>query len=278
MVCCVVIPIYKETPDEYELISLKQCCLILGKYSFIFVTHKELNCGIYHDICNTYHINYKFEYFNSVYFNDVLTYNALLLSKFFYKKFTDYEYILLYHLDAFVFNDELLFWCDKGYDYIGAPFLMLNSSNIMPVFFEFPVIGNGGFSLRNINKILQFYNFKIMLYSFFNLFMSFYNNIYNKSFNNILYLLFRIFIVFFKKLLWLIFTKRNEKSYNEDIIWSKLFGKYGKIPSVNEAIKFSFENFPEYLFLLNNENLPFGCHNWNRYYNYLFYKNYINNV
>jgi hypothetical protein len=255
--------------------SLKQCCLILGKYSIVFVTHKKLDLSIYKNICDNFNIKYKFEFFNSFYFKDALSYNALLLSKTFYKKFLSFDYILIYQLDAYVFNDDLLFWCNKGYDYIGAPFIMLNSTSTTPVFFDFPVIGNGGFSLRKVNKTFQLFNFSVMFYFFFNLFVSFLNILYKKSFINIFFYLFRMPALIIKKMLCFIFSKGNELSYNEDIIWSKLFGKHGKIPPINEAINFSFENFPEYLFLLSNNKLPFGCHNWNNYYNYLFYNNYI---
>ena len=31
--------------------------------------------------------------------------------------------MLIYQLDAYVFKDELLNWANKGYDYIGAPWL-----------------------------------------------------------------------------------------------------------------------------------------------------------
>ena len=41
----------------------------------------------------------------------------------FWEKFADYEYVLMYHLDALVFSDQLQEWCGKGLDYIGAPFL-----------------------------------------------------------------------------------------------------------------------------------------------------------
>ena len=77
------------------------------------------------------------------------------------------------------------------------------------------------------------------------------------------------------KLLNLFFIKDSELDYNEDKVWCKRINKFGKIPPVNEAMKFSFENFPEYLYELNNKELPFGCHNWYNYYNYNFYKDFI---
>ena len=46
----------------------------------------------------------------------------MLLTADFYRRFTDYEYILIHQLDVFLFEDKLLEFCDMGYDYIGAPY------------------------------------------------------------------------------------------------------------------------------------------------------------
>jgi len=273
--CCIIIPIYKETLNEYEITSLKQCCLILIKYSIIFVTHKMLNCNIYKNICDNYKINYKFEYFDKKYFTDISCYNALLLSKIFYKRFINYEYMLIYQLDAYVFRDELEYWCQKGYDYIGAPWLSLDNSRIMPVFNKSPVVGNGGFSLRKINKFIAMHSISLNILSLIHLFQYNYNKISLKSHNNIIYIIPRIIFRPFLNILKFLFFKYDESDNNEDVKWSCLFSKNGKVPSVSEAMKFSFESFPEYLYQLNNEELPFGCHDWYKYYNYLFYKKHI---
>jgi hypothetical protein len=37
------------------------------------------------------------------------------------------------------------------------------------------------------------------------------------------------------------------------------------IPTASEAVSFAFEAHPEYLFELNHQELPFGCHAWERY-------------
>ena len=54
----------------------------------------------------------------------------------------------------------------------------------------------------------------------------------------------------------------------EDYFGSKIAGKkfnWFNIPLPLEAMKFSIELEPSYLFLLNNSQLPFGCHAWERY-------------
>jgi hypothetical protein len=275
MICCIVIPIYKPTLSKHELLSLRQCCKILAKHPVYFVTHEELDCTVYTNICQSAAVNYKYEYFDKKYFSDILCYNALLLSKSFYTRFNDYEYMLIYQLDAYVFKDELEYWCKKDYDYIGAPWLRLNISKTMPEFHEPPAVGNGGFSLRKAKKATALHNIKMSIISFIHLFQSYYNEVSFKSQKNILYFLPRFFFRPFLKILKFIFFKHSEFDNNEDVIWSNLFHKKGRVPSVTEAMKFSFENFPEYLYQLNNDELPFGCHDWNKYFNFLFYKKYI---
>jgi len=44
-----------------------------------------------------------------------------MMSPAFYDAFKAFDYILIYQLDAFVFRDELEYFCSLGYDYIGAP-------------------------------------------------------------------------------------------------------------------------------------------------------------
>jgi hypothetical protein len=183
--------------------------------------------------------------------------------------------MLIYHLDAYVFRDELEYWCKKDYDYIGAPWISLDNSKTMPVFNEPLAVGNGGFSLRNITKILEFHGKKISITGFIQLFQSYYNSVSASSKKKIINYIPRFFFRPILKILKFIFFKYNDAENDEDKVWSRLFQKYGNVPPAAEAMKFSFENFPEYLYQLNNEKLPFGCHNWYNYYNYSFYKQYI---
>jgi hypothetical protein len=273
--CCIIIPIYKDKLSEYEIKSLKQCCIILGKYPIFFVTHNKLDCKIYNTICDEINVVYRYEYFNKIYFSDILCYNALLLSKYFYTRFNNYEYMLIYQLDAYVFKNELEYWCKKGYDYIGAPWLRLNTLKTTPVFYDPPIVGNGGFSLRNVKRFMELYNKKICTISFINLFKSFYNKISLRSRKNIIYFIPRFFLRPLLKILRFVFFKYSELDNNEDVVWSNLFQKKGKVPSEMEAMQFSFENFPEYLYQLNNNTLPFGCHEWYNYHNYSFYNYFI---
>ena len=64
--------------------------------------------------------------------------------------------MLIYQLDACVFRDELKYWCEKKYDYIGAPIFWAYNSNKFSN--KVAGIGNGGFSLRKISYCLKMLN------------------------------------------------------------------------------------------------------------------------
>lgn len=61
--------------------------------------------------------------FPDTYFKGIAGYNRLMMSPEFYETFAQWEYILIYQTDAWVFSDRLSEWCSKGYDYIGAPWI-----------------------------------------------------------------------------------------------------------------------------------------------------------
>ena len=168
-------------------------------------------------------------YFEKSFFESTKSYNQLLVSKQFYKCFEAFDYLLIYQLDAYVFKDELLDWCAQGFDYIGAPALTeAHFSN--PGFknsLSNPLLLNGGFSLRKI-----------------------------KSFINLL----RVYHLFYSK--W---------PANEDTLFSFYHKRSWplrflfKLPNWKTALRFAFEQAPEKCFEITQQQLPFGCHAWEKY-------------
>ena len=148
---CIVIPIYKEEPDIIEKISLKRIDKIIhNKYDIFLVKPKGLNTDNYYKILDKSCI--KEIEFKKSYFTSSASYSQLCLQYSFYNKFSKYEYMYIYQTDCYLVYDQLEEWCDKGYDYIGAPILASDASwknwkN--PDNYE-PQVGNGGFSLRKI--------------------------------------------------------------------------------------------------------------------------------
>ena len=234
MKAAIVIPIYKTELTEIEKISLNQCNKVLGDNDIFYASPKGLNPS-------EKLLPFKNEEFDPEYFKDIQGYNRLMLESHFYERFLNYDYILIYQLDAFVFRDELATWCDKNYDYIGSPWIATQNifSKLLkpfaskkikkraPIFFK---VGNGGFSLR---KTKTFYE------------------ISKKLENNI------------KEQL-----KNKEEIYAiEDVFWSlkvPAFFPEFSIPDYKEAVKFSIDRKPELALKLNKNELPFGCHGINK--------------
>lgn len=169
----------------------------------------------------------------------------------FYNAFTDYEYILLHQLDAFIFKDELLSWCDKDIDYVGAPWIRIrdnmNRLHILLSRLQYYLymhvnsqitgignidqlenrVGNGGLSLRRVKKLARLCHEMLPQIK--------------------------------------IYDENDIYQFNEDVFWSVEANRGKKrlnIPGYKEALNFAFEIAPERARNLNHGKLPFGCHAW----------------
>jgi hypothetical protein len=226
----IVIPVYKSELSEFEKVSLTQCCKILKKHKFFLVCPNSLSPENHLNILNDWKIEYEIEKFDGYFFKSIRDYNTLMLNANFYERFACYDFMLVYQLDAYVFRDELNYWCEKNYDYIGAPWFEDFSLNLSDAKL-LPIAGNGGFSLRKI-----------------------------KSFIEILKNCEKDAGEFIKKYL--------EEGNNEDMFFSNFacnFKKDFKVASSAEGMFFSFETHPEKLYFMTEKKLPFGCHAWERY-------------
>ena len=138
----VVIPVYHELTD-LEKISLAQCRKVLGNYPIVFVAPEGKNFSYFKP-------GDMIAHFPQEHFQNVKAYSRFMLSTKFYDTFRDFEYILIYQLDAFVFYDALKIFCSFGYDYIGAPWPYYAWTGIRTP--KTPRVGNGGFSLRKVRS------------------------------------------------------------------------------------------------------------------------------
>jgi hypothetical protein len=134
----VVVPVYKPEPAALERWSLSRCAPVLGNHPLVLVGPRALDYRPYQALVPAADVLT----FPARYFRSVAGYSELLLSPCFYEAFAPYEFILIYQLDSFVFEDQMLEWCARGYDYIGAPWRDGNGN--------WTGVGNGGFSLRNV--------------------------------------------------------------------------------------------------------------------------------
>ena len=233
----VVIPIYKTALLDFEITSLNRCIEILGQYSIVFVQPESLDASA---------INFEgrisSEKFPDHYFKNVFGYNRLMLTDSFYERFTDSKYILIYQLDAYVFKDELLYWCSKNYDYIGAPWIASPNTGIKKILSLFDSkrkkerskifykVGNGGLSLRKVNSHIAIA--KKM------------KSVIEENLNR----------------------SKDDFRIMEDVFWSSIPDQDPTflIPNYEEALGFAFDRKPELALKLNNHNLPFGCHGFEK--------------
>lgn len=268
----IVIPIYKSELSWVEKASLHQCIKILGQFPIKFVCPKNLEVTHYEEMLQDKTCNFSFEKFDNKYFKSVADYSKLLLDKIFYQRFADYEFMLIYQLDAWVFENKLEYWCDKNYDYIGAPwFEGLDEANgNSPMM---PVAGNGGFSLRKIPSVLKVLSIN---YKEPQSFSQIYNK--NKKKNKFikllcypLYLIKYLFQPQHFSPVWK--TTKMYEDYSISIYGPMVYDDFKTAPP-EIALQFSFEAQPKRLYELNNKTLPFGCHAFEKY-DYEFWKSFI---
>ena len=245
----VVIPVYKPSLTEMEIISLNQCFKVLGKYNIVAVKPLSLDLKNYRYPFNTVYS------FDDEYFKNIAGYNRLMLASMFYEKFLANDFILIYQPDAFVFKDELQHWCEAGFDYVGAPWLreadypdffkkvknqakayfhikydVKQKGTDLPSDLQFENrVGNGGFSLRNTRKFFDLCHSKQQLIADY--------------------------------------STQNFHRFNEDAFWSIAVNRKSKllkIPNYRKAALFSIESHGEYALKLTKGILPFGCHAWEK--------------
>lgn len=249
---CVVIPCYQPTLRPFEDLALRQCTSVLSAHDTFFVKPASLDLS---SLSERYGIPGA-ESFDDRFFKGIGGYNQLMLSDEFYARFARYDYMLVYQLDAFVFRDELLAWCEAGYDYIGAPWLPEDApapdrwreiyvrarqyayrwlNRVEPGVVAAPqaqymyAVGNGGLSLRRISAMRRVLNT-----------LSSTAEAYRRI---------------------------DGKVHHEDIFFSIEANRYFprvKVPSFRRAAGFAWEQQPAVARELNNGKLPFGCHGWNK--------------
>ncbi len=250
----VVVPMSKRKElTEEEKISLRHLNHYLGKYDKFLIIPESMTFDI---------PGFGIKRVSNKFFGSAKKHDRLLRSSKFYKTFIDYKFLLIYHLDALVFSDQLSEWCERDFDYIGAPLSKLLDSPEV----SFSGVGNGGFSLRRIAGFLRLlsspkHQYLKLAYWFWEIYLTL-NPLHSRIWP------------FFKR--YLKGTKIYENTRkpaslfacNEDRFLADTATKCDpdfKIAPVDIALRFAFECAPRYCFEKNNNTLPFGCHAWNRY-------------
>lgn len=252
----VLINFYKEDLSENEILSYKRCLKVLGSYD-LYLLGPE---GVKLDIYEKYAPGIKKHLVKEELFAGLKNYSKYMLSEQFYYDFKDYKRILIYQFDCWVFENELEYWASTDYDFIGAPLFEKWGKNTN---FKFYGVGNGGFSLRNPQNFYYVARNWERLLSYQGIWKSqFIHKGKQKVKLTISKLLSQLTFYSYHTPLNTIFDQLD------DCIWGIFLSKENnllKTPKPEEALKFSMEVHPAFLYKKNNNRLPFGCHAWEKY-------------
>jgi hypothetical protein len=249
----VIIIGYRTTLNENEKLSLRQCYNVLQNWDIRIISPQGMDVTEYKKV----NPDIQFEFVHPKWTSSYLMNSQFKTNKWLYSRYRDYEYILFYELDAWVFRDELEYWCKKGWDYIGAPWFDIRTKQTRGS-------GNGGFSLRRNSSSLRMTN-RIA-------FLKKVRGFWFKSYLQAI-IPFETIIRICKTPLHIrkpedVTSMLLEKEILEDYYWCKKIGVVFNDFSVAPAeisYQFSFEANPGLLFEMNQNSLPFGCHAWEKH-------------
>jgi hypothetical protein len=257
----VVVPIYRAELLPDEKIALRSIRKSFSAEKILFVAPRSL------DIARVIRDGEYVERFDDSFFSNVSGYNRLLTSKAFYERFSECSHILICQLDCLVFRDELDLWCEKGFDYIAAPWFM--------EFLERPEaglwrVGNGGFSLRNVQSHIRVLKQRILKDYIYPTHGS---SPWEPTVPEDEVGLYQKLTPWYRRAnpfaKWTTIEEELLRyPRNEDLFWSLEAPKFDptfRVPSAEEALPFAFEMAPRWCFQKNGSRLPFGCHAWARY-------------
>ena len=262
----VVIPLYTLNLSETELLALRQCFKVLGHHDIAIIKPESLNISTLPAIIGG-DPHYRVEAFEDSYFAGREGYNRLMLSTDLYRRFLDSRYIFIHQSDVYVFKDELEQWCQRGYDYIGAPWLPAigdvsgwnlprraiymmrrlvgkRHTSSHPINLKYKV-GNGGCSLRHTRHL---HDVSIQL----------------------------------SEALSLAASDSSTSENFEDVVWSvrvnELLPGALLIAPYQEAVHFSIESHPTMAMRLTGGQLPMATHAFARRRNRAFWRQHINGL
>lgn len=256
----VVVPLSMRkdlTPEEK--ISLRHLEHYLGHYDKFMVVPESLK--VQYD-------GFGMKPFDNKFFGSAEAHKRLILSSQLYEAFTDYHYILFYHLDSLVFSDELKEWCNYGYDYIGAPWIEHKEAPYARIAIYNGKVGNGGFTLKKISGMLNVLNSKQYQTNPHEYWNTYYKDkpLPIRILNS--YKIFLKALGVRNNIQWEIRQQWMRPRVSVELFWADRAVHYYpdfRLPSVETALQFAFECLPRHCYELNKHKLPFGCHAWNRY-------------
>ena len=259
--CCIVIPLVNEVFTPQEIIAIQSLRRLDKQYPIYCIGTKdvfELNIMLLKSRLPDWEIG--FVSFDARYFKSVQTYSHLLMTSHFYTQFIAFEYLLVFQTDAMIVRGDLTKFIQLDKVYIGAPWIDKNRAT------QKLLIGNGGLSLRKVDYFIEVTRLNsISLSKWWFKFPQ--QRFLRWGVVGLLFPLFYVLDVVVKVFgRSLFFDKMRLHSVAEDVSFARwLVQHHTDMPTLEEAVDFSFESNPRRCYEINNQRLPFGCHAWERY-------------
>lgn len=151
----VLVPTHLERLDETLAATLLHNALQLKEYKLEVILPDSCDSSWYESFFAEHAIEGAVRQVSSTYFGNPTAVNRMGTDPAFYRMYREFEYILICHLDAWVFRDQLAYWMDSGYDFIGAPLFLPANGNAHFLRRMAPFGGNGGLSLRRVETCIR---------------------------------------------------------------------------------------------------------------------------
>ncbi len=187
----------------------------------------------------------------------ISAYNKLMISPFIFNALNAHSHILIHEPDSIVLKNDLHYWCEQDFDYIGAPWFASDLADD----FQFKATGNFGLSLIKTNTANTLFADNPRWFSVSMIVRDLLRGLRGQK-------------DAFKRALKSMGSSGRLSGAHHlyldhcDIFWSYLVPKVAphlRIAPPEKAIFFSWEKHPQKCLTICKGKLPFGIHAWSRY-------------
>ena len=151
----VLVPTHLERLDDELAATLLHNASQLKEYKLEVILPESRDPSGYEAFFSKHGILGSVRQVPSKYFGSTTAVNRMGTDPDFYRLYLEFEYILICHLDAWVFGGNLAYWMSLGYDFIGAPLFLPQNGHAPFMRRMAPFGGNGGLSLRRVASCIR---------------------------------------------------------------------------------------------------------------------------
>lgn len=260
----VLVPTHLERLDKELAATLLHNATQLEGYKLEVILPETCNASWYEAFFAEHGINGTIRLVRAEYFGSPAAVNRMGTDPAFYRMYEEFDFVLICHLDAWVFRDQLAYWMDEGYDFIGAPLFLPENDKVHFLQRMAPFGGNGGLSLRRVVSCIRILETFQPGFDLWRIAQAVWFLMRNRQW--------RFISILFRLLRELSQDWRSTcEKYNiyEDVFFTiiaPLCGNRISIPSSRTAMKFACEvNYPLFQKELFRLEPPLGIHGYDKY-------------